>query len=265
MHYIASPLSALHMKAPTRAKFRYYIIMRKSQPTGRQLKQTVKKLLLQKNLESGLTEIGRLPARKAINPLFSFLCSLDEVLKWRAVMAMGEVVDRLAAEDMESARVIMRRYMWQLNDESGGIGWGCPEAMGEIMARNKTLAEEYWCILISYIRTDGNYLEHEGLQRGVLWGVGRLAHARPQLIKESVDHLHPYMQTEDPYLRGLAAWAAGAIRNTNTEIMLNMLIKDAAELKIFIGGHLKTCSVGELAEKAMVIPNEMDAASRGGH
>ena len=229
--------------------------------SNRQLKNKIKKLLLQKDLESGLTEIGRLSARKAINPLFSFLCSLDELLKWRAVMAMGEVVDRLAAEDMESARVIMRRYIWQLNDESGGIGWGCPEAMGEIMARNRNLADEFWRILISYIRPDGNFLEHEILQRGVLWGVGRLAHARPELLKESVDYLHPYLQTEDPYLRGLAAWGAGAIRNKKTEALLNRLKEDHAKLSIFLDWHLKNCSVAELIKKAMVISNEMDAGS----
>ena len=192
-------------------------MMRKSKETGRQLKEKIRKLLLQPDIESGLAQIARLPARKAINPLFSFLCSLDEMLKWRAVMAMGKVVDRLSDADMESARVIMRRYMWHLNDESGGIGWGCPEAMGEIMARNEKLGDEFWCILISYIRPDGNYLEHETLQRGVLWGVGRLAYSRPLLLEDSVQYLHPYMRSEDPYLRGLAAWASGAIRNKNTD------------------------------------------------
>lgn len=227
------------------------LIMSNNRQTSRQLKGKIRKLLLQQNIESGLAEIGRMPARKAINPLFSFLCSLDELLKWRAVTAMGEVVDRLANTDMESARVIMRRYMWQLNDESGGIGWGCPEAMGEIMARNESLAGEFWCILISYIRPDGNYLEHEVLQRGALWGVGRLAHARPQLLKTSVDYLHPYMQAEDPYLRGLAAWAAGVLRNKNTEAIVKRLTQDEAELDLFLDGQLKRYSVGELATEAL--------------
>jgi hypothetical protein len=225
--------------------------MSRHQTSSRQLKKKIRKLLLQKNLESGLAEIGRMPARKAINPLFSFLCSLDELLKWRAVTAMGEIVDRLADADMESARVIMRRYMWQLNDESGGIGWGCPEAMGEIMARNEILAGEFWCILISYIRPDGNFLEHEGLQRGALWGVGRLAHERPQLLKTSVDYLHPYMHSNDPYLRGLAAWAAGALRNKKTETILNQLRNDRAKLSIFFEGQLIRCSVAELAQKSL--------------
>jgi hypothetical protein len=221
--------------------------------TGRQLKEKIRKLLLQQDIESGLAEIGRMPARKAINPLFSFLCSMDEVLKWRAVTAMGAVVDRLAAADMESARVIMRRCMWQLNDESGGIGWGCPEAMGEIMARNKNLAVEFWCILSSYIRPDGNFLELEALQRAVLWGLGRLAHVRPSLLKDSVADLHPYLQMDDPYLRGLAAWASGPLRNKNTEAILKRLTQDGAELDLFLDGQLKRYSVGELAAQAMEI------------
>jgi len=177
-------------------------------------------------------------------------------------MAMGEVVDRLADQDIESARVIMRRYMWQLNDESGGIGWGCPEAIGEIMARNKNLAEEFWRILISYIRPDGNFLEHETLQRGVLWGVGRLAHARPQLLRDSVDYLHPYMQAENPYLRGLAAWASGPLRNKNTESVLKRLKEDDAKLNVFFKGHLKKCSVAELATKALTTTSPVSAADR---
>ena len=225
--------------------------MSRQKTSSRQLKKRFQKLLLQQDLESGLAEIGRMPARKAINPLFSFLCSLDELLKWRAVTAMGEIVDRLADTDMESSRVIMRRYMWQLNDESGGIGWGCPEAMGEIMARNDNLADEFWCILISYIRPDGNYLEHEVLQRGVLWGVGRLAHARPQLLKTSVDYLHPYMQSDDPHLRGLAAWAAGALQNPNTTAILNQLKDDSTKLSHYLDGHIKRRSVSEIAQKAL--------------
>ena len=170
---------------------------------------------------------------------------------------MGRVVDQLAGTDMESARVIMRRYMWQLNDESGGIGWGCPESMGEIMARNENLAGEYWCILISYIRPDGNFLEHEGLQRGVLWAVGRLAHARPQLLKTSVDYLHPYMQTDDPYLRGLAAWAAETLQNKNTAAILNQLKDDSAKLSIYLDGHIIRRSVGEIVKEALpMVKNE---------
>jgi hypothetical protein len=228
-----------------------YDVMRQHQQKGRQLKKKIQTLLLQNDFESGLADIAGLPARRAINPLFSFLCSMDEVLKWRAVTAMGVVVDRLAETDIESARVIMRRLMWHLNDESGGIGWGCPEAMGEIMARNAKLADEFWCILISYVQPDGNFLEHEILQRGLLWGVGRLAHARPHLLEDSATYLHPFLQAGDPNLRGLAAWAAGALRNQDTKTLLKKLTADSADLNIYLDRQLMSCSVAELATSAL--------------
>jgi hypothetical protein len=221
------------------------------QKRSRQLKKEIQQFLLQEDFKKGLSQICDIPARKAVNPLFSFLCSPDELLKWRAIMAMGEIVTRLADENMESARVIMRRTMWQLNDESGGIGWGCPEAMGEIMARHENLAAEFWCILISYIRPDGNFLEHEVLQRGVLWGVGRLAQACPQLLKDSADYLIPYLHAEDPYLRGLAVWASKTLQNKKINALLSALTEDGAKLSIFQDGHLMQCSVGQLAQQAI--------------
>lgn len=177
----------------------------------RKLKRKVQELLNTESFEKSLEEICQFPPRQVVNPLFSFFYSTDEVIKMRAVMAMGAVVSRLAEEDMESARVIMRRLMWNLNDESGGIGWGSPEAMGEIMARNEKLAQEYHRILISYIREDGNYLEHEMLQRGVLWGLARLVSVRPALMKDAAPFLPPYMESADSDIRDLAVKIAAVL------------------------------------------------------
>ena len=225
--------------------------MRKKQQTGRQLKIKIKKLLLQEDFQGGLADVAELSARKAVNPLFSFLCSGDELLKWRSVTAMGEIVARLAEKNTESARVVMRRLMWHLNDESGGIGWGCPEAMGEIMARSEKLAEEFWCILISYAQPEANFLEHQTLQRGLLWGIGRLVHARPHLLSDRLECLHPFLQDPDPYLRGLAAWAAATSQNIHTQKLLSNLQTDTAELKIYLKQNLVLCTVAQLAKMAL--------------
>jgi len=162
---------------------------------------------------------------------------------------MGAVASNLADHDMESARVIMRRLIWNLNDESGGIGWGSPEAMGEIMARHDRLAEEYHNILISYIMPDGNYIEHEALQRGVLWGIGRLAHVRPEFVRDSEHFLIPYMESKDANLRGLAAWTAGTICTTKTKPFLLRLGNDNSKIKIFLNNSLVECTVGALAKE----------------
>ena len=217
---------------------------------GRKLKKEVLRLLHHKDFKNSIVEISGFSARQVVNPLFSFLYNSDELIKWRAVTAMGVVVSNLADHDMESARVVMRRFIWNLNDESGGIGWGSPEAMGEIMARHEGLAKEYHKLLLSYIMPEGNYIEHEVLQRGVLWGIGRLAHARPNLVKDFTHLLCPYMESPDPALRGLAAWTAGLFDCETTIRLLKRLETDQATLKSYLDGTLEELTVAQLVMKS---------------
>jgi hypothetical protein len=178
--------------------------MGKGRVRSRFLKKKIHGLLKSVNLDQSIRELLQLPLKKVVNLLFSFLHHTDQEIKCSAVKAMGVIVARMADEDMESARVIMRRLMWNLNDESGGIGWGSPEAMGEILANHEELAKEYVHILISYMRKDGNYLELAILQRGLLWGIKRLSEARPDLVQDAVRYLPPYLQSGDAEVRDLA-------------------------------------------------------------
>ena len=218
---------------------------------GRKLKKKILALLGRNDLEKSLDEICQLPARQAVNPLFSFFYNTNELIKWRAITAMGAVVAHLAEQDIESARVVMRRLMWNLNDESGGIGWGPPEAIGEIMARHFRLAEEYAFLLVSYVNEQGNYIEHPILQRGVLWGLGRLAHSRPLLVNHAAPFLLPFMQSEDAFHRGLSAWAAGALDGGLTKPLLQPLSNDNTVINIFIDMNLVETTVGQLALEAL--------------
>lgn len=119
------------------------------------------------SLDEVLAEVRRLPPRQAVSPLIAGLSHAGGNVKWHAVSALGVVMAVLAEEDMEAARNIMRRLMWSLNDESGNIGWGVPEAMAEILANHDGLAEEYAHILVAYMREDGSYLNLTPLQRGL--------------------------------------------------------------------------------------------------
>jgi hypothetical protein len=219
--------------------------------TYRLLKQQVLRLLKSANFDLSIEELCRFPARQVINPLFSFLYNSDEQVRWRAVTAFGAVVAKLADKDMESGRIIMRRLMWNLNDESGGIGWGSPEAMGETLARHEGLAKEYAGILMSYARQDGNYLEHEVLQRGLLWAIGRLSQVRPDLIKDAVPYLIPYLKSSDATVRGLAARAIGLVGSNKALSEIEHLLKDEAEIQLYSGHKLLRRQVRELAKEAL--------------
>jgi hypothetical protein len=144
-------------------------------------REALQGLLRSGDVDRALDELRQLPGRRFVHPLLSALCG-DEKIRWHAVTAMGVLVADLASRDLESARVVMRTLMWNLTEECGGIAWGVPEAMGEIMARHETLAREYVHVLVSYMREDGNFLEYEPLQRGLIWSIGRLAQVETELL-----------------------------------------------------------------------------------
>jgi len=213
----------------------------------RKLKKTVLVLLKEKEFHHSLNILCTFPARQVVNPLVQLLNSTEEHIKWRAVTALGVVVSKLAEKDMGSAREVVRRFMWNLNSESGGIGWGSAEAMGEIMACHAQLANEYASILLSYIDTGENFIENENLQKGVLWALGRLAQIRPHLLEEGAPLLLPFLHSEDIQLRGLAAWVAQAINSDATRDALKRLSEDNTSLPIYLHGHLTVYQVRELA------------------
>ncbi len=231
---------------------------------GRSLKRKVLELLLVDDLADSMKQLALLPPRQVINPLFSFLCHENEEVRWRSVTAMGWVVKELADKDMESARIVMRRLLWSLNEESGGIGWGAAEAMAEIMASHDGLAQEYAPMFLSYFDPRGNFLEYELLQRGLLWGLLRLAFVKPQLVAGVAPHLNNFLESSDATVRGQAAWAAGLIAAQESRPKLSELLNDRSELQIYLDGRLVRHTVRDLVEKSLLmLDGRLEQAVKG--
>lgn len=227
---------------------------------ARKTKNRVLQLIESGSLEKNLRRLADFPVKNVINALFSAICRPDYVVHWQSVRAMGVFVARLAEKDMEEARVIMRRLLWSLNDESGGIGWGAPEAMAEIMVHHDGLAEEYIHMLISYMREDGeelfqdgNFLEHESLQRGLLWGVARLSETKPEMLRdrEVVRDIVPYLASPDAGVRGLAARSLGFLAREETLPLIEPLLDDSSSITVFLDDAIQSMTVGRLAGEAM--------------
>jgi HEAT repeat protein len=231
---------------------------------SRQNKHRVLELLNGQDLAAVLDKLRQFAAKDAVNALFSAICREDPHVRWFAVSCMGEAVARLAAAEMEEARIVMRRFLWSLNDESGGIGWGAPESLAEVMCRHAGLAEEYVHMLLSYMREDGeeicqngNYIEHPLLQRGLLWGVARLSDCRPDLLHErgaGADVL-PYLEAEDAITRGLAVLAVGNLQIKAAVPILQRLTGDTASLSLYREGVFSEITVGPLAQSALEAMN----------
>lgn len=100
-------------------------------------KDEVKSLLTAEDY-SRLAELAGGHGGKVGIILISLLGDLDDQVRWRAVKGLGLVTALLYERDPEQARRVLRQLIWNLNEESGGIGWGMPEAFGEILAHNRT-------------------------------------------------------------------------------------------------------------------------------
>lgn len=223
----------------------------------RQLKKQVLYILGKTDVDTIAEELNSFPKKSLINILFSALCSTSDVVRWNAITAFGWIVPSIAAENFENARIIMRRFLWTLNDESGGIGWGAPEAMAEIMANDDQLTEEYLHMLISYMREDGpelhqdgNFLELPMLQRGLLWGIGRLCSVRKNLMIEKgvVKDLLKYLSSDDSVVRGLAVWCFTYLGDPSVKQCVLELGDDTKYIPIYQDQRLELYSVAELVQ-----------------
>ena len=227
-------------------------------PGGFELKRLLRRLLASPDFEEALERLD-VPPHRVINPLLCFLYETGETLRWRAVRGVGIIVAAMAEKEMEAARVIMRRFLWNLNDESGGIGWGIPEAMGEVMAENGMLAGEYYRILLSYIDENGNPLENDELQRGAMWGINRLAQKRPELLREWTGPVLAQLKSPDRVKRGLALLTLllvvekfrGAVDTERVEALVVPLLEDQTQIRIFQNGAFVEHEIACLASQLL--------------
>ncbi len=89
------------------------------------------------------------------------------------------------------------------------------------------------------------------MQRGLLWGIGRLAHVRPHLMQNAVQHLLPYLDSPDATVRGLAAWVTGLLGVEMARSKLQRLKTDETRIQIYKDHKVIHCRVMDLAEEAL--------------
>ncbi|MCB2226437.1 MAG: HEAT repeat domain-containing protein [Desulfarculaceae bacterium] len=217
-------------------------------------RRQVRRLLEQPDFAAALDEIKKLPPERALKHLQAALAAGKAETKWRAVTALGAVIAGLPTENLEAAREFLRRLLWCLNEECGASPWGVAEALGEILANSRTLAQEYANLLISYIQPEGhNFLDWEPLLAGAVWGVGRLASAHPGLAGErgAGESLMSLLGSDSAAVRGTAAWALGNLgQGHGAAEALAELAEDPAEVELWREGVLWETTVGSLAREA---------------
>ena len=208
------------------------------------------KALLDAQDYAGLMELSDAHGGKVGNNLISLAADVDEDRRWRAIRALGMVTARMYDREPEQARRVVRQLIWNLNEESGGIGWGMPEAFGEILAVREELAVEYGSLLARYLLEPERALDHEELQRGVIWSLGRLKVFPKDVREEVVPALIKVLRQDSPTLRATAAWALGEMGAREAFQPLKDLPKLEGMLSLWTDNQLIRISLNEVVEEA---------------
>lgn len=105
--------------------------------------------------------------RIALRTLQSLLFDGEEAIRWRAAEGLGRVAARVAEEDLDRVRVVVRGLFWSMNDESGNLIRFAPQAIGEILARVPELQPEYEKNLAAF-------RDESPFEEGVRWALRRI-------------------------------------------------------------------------------------------
>lgn len=161
-----------------------------------------------------LLHIARKQTPRVLRYLSGRLCSAGEEEKWRAIRALGVVVGSGQIVSRRKTTELLRRFLWALNDESGAVPYGVPEAIGEILAVRPELQGDFLPLLCSLV-TDEDMIQTGPIERGALWALGRVGPPVTRCSPEAVATVkaaatgHPDAETREIAARSLALLTEG--------------------------------------------------------
>jgi hypothetical protein len=202
-------------------------------------KESIRSLLLAHNEAevSAWAQRDRNPFRTVASLLFDS----DELVRWRAIEASGWVARQEVAKDPERVSRFIQRILWLMNDESGGICWNGPEAIGEVLRNVPPLVGEYGPLL------PGFYAK-KPFEVGSRSAVARAAVIDKAPFLPSVNALVISLDHPDSDIRGFSLIALKALDHPISKEARDRLKADRSVLSIydFGSGQLISKQIADL-------------------
>ncbi len=181
----------------------------------------------------------------------------ETLVGWRAIKAVGLVARELVKTDYQFLREAVRKLLWSLSDESGGIGWSAPEMLGEIVAADP---ERFSDIIPLIAEVYG--IEEDVFKPGVVYALGRIAEVSPELVLPHRGIIVKALSESDPLTRGYALEAVKniwKIESPNARAVFKNIIKklvsDDREIYIY---HEKDFFRIEVGREAIIMLSKLE-------
>ncbi|MBI3592653.1 MAG: HEAT repeat domain-containing protein [Nitrospirae bacterium] len=177
--------------------------------------------------------------------LISSAYDKEDVISWRAIEALGLIARGFSAQNrLDVIRDTIRRLLWSMGEESGGIGWSAAEMLGEIITNNPDAFNDIIPIVWSF-------RDEEMFRPGIVWAMGRIATVRPDLILFISGDLRSLIADRNPAVRGYAAWVIGIIGDSKAIEELKELLNDGSRIAFYRNGELDAKTVGEIVKEVL--------------
>jgi hypothetical protein len=115
--------------------------------------------------------------RRALTLLVRISYDKETLAAWRAIKAVGLAAKELVKTDYEFLRETVRKLLWSLSDESGGIGWSAPELLGEIVSADPKRFSDIIPLIAQVYE-----VEEEVFRPGVVYAFARIAETAPEQV-----------------------------------------------------------------------------------
>ena len=112
--------------------------------------------------------------------------------------------------------------------------------------------KEFKSILFSYLEPGGNFIEHEMLQRGVIWGIGTYFKSNPEdMNPDTLRLLLHHLLSRDAVKRVYALRALFNTGHFDRHKIPETIISDDQEVPVFKNWHFIKISASAMAQQAL--------------
>ncbi len=158
------------------------------------LKQTLVNALEANDYEAVRTLA--LQSRKVFSVLVRLAYDKTTLIGWRSIRATGHVATLYVKNNYTFLRDAIRKLLWSLSDESGGIGWSAPEILGEIVSADPVKMSDVIPLIADIFSIDERVF-----RPGVLYALKRISEIQPESVVPFVRLAIRGLVEDDPSAR----------------------------------------------------------------
>ena len=162
------------------------------------MKREIRKCLVNRDFE-GIRALAE-KRKLVLSRLLALTFDPDEAIRWGAVEGLGIASSVWVEKDIESVREFCRRLLWLVNDESGGVGWFVPQALGAILGENHDSLSEFIPSLLTVLDVENE----KPILLGMLWALGRIGPIGDDYVTDARDRIRPHLSSADPDIQAVA-------------------------------------------------------------